>query len=79
MMSDEDKTAMKELVTAVATNAVELPEGDAREEYLREWQQDAEWDWREAGMTPDAAARHAATLESLVREMINVLLRRGGS
>ena len=34
MMSDEDKEAMKEMVTAVATNAVELPEGDAREEYL---------------------------------------------
>ena len=79
MMSDEDKEAMKELVTAVATNAAELPEGDAREEYLRDWQQETEWDWRDAGMTPDAAARHAATLESLVREMISVLLRRGGA
>ena len=46
MMSDEDKEAMKELVTAVVTNAVELPEGDAREEYLRDWHQEAEWDWR---------------------------------
>ncbi len=79
MMSDEDKEAMKELVTAVATNAVELPEGDAREEYLRDWQQEAEWDWREAGISPDTAARNAATLESLVREMIGVLLRRGST
>jgi hypothetical protein len=79
MMSDEDKAAMKELINAVATTAVELPEGDTREEYLREWQQEAEWDWRDGGMTPDAAARHAATLESLVREMISVLLRRSDS
>jgi hypothetical protein len=50
MMSDEDKEAMKELVTEVATNAMELPEGDAREEYLRDVQQEAEWDWREAGI-----------------------------
>ena len=76
MMSDEDKEAMKELVTEAATNAVELPEGDAREEYLRELQQQAEWDWREAGIPPDRAARHAVTLESLVREMIGILLRK---
>ena len=76
MMSDEDKEAMKEFVTAVATNAVELPEGDAREEYLHDWQQEAEWDWREAGIPPDRAAQHAATLESLVREMMGILLRR---